>query len=439
MKKFLLALLIVILAAETVLAGPEHKNRDQAYIITNAEELKQFRLSVNNGMTELDAVLAGDIDIGGQSWSPIGDSTDTAYNGNFDGGGYCIRGLSIRSGASFLGLFGCLDDGGTVTNLRVENASIVYDGNDGVSIGVIAGISRGIIDGCTVVSCNVRAAGAVEESQPIHAGAVAGYNYNGMIIGCAARQNYINITDGTISRREAAAGGICGMNTGLVQGAGLILNCESRCNDIIVAAYRSEIGSYGGGIAGLMLGGMIINCTVYGGKVVNPVFCGSLSSLGGVLGSSMRGSYIGNCTVGGDILIRSDEGAGLSNLGGLAGSLLRSNVGECMVRDVILSAADGTPHNIGGLSGAFGGGKISDCRVANILMPKNSDEVNSQGAVAGLLFTLGNNASGVMMVENTWFHETVANGSAIGTNETLAEIDAKPFDSQTNNIHSTVK
>lgn len=428
MKKSLLALLIVILATGTVLAGPVQENKDRVCVIENTEQLKQFRQAVNNGMTELGAVLSGDIDLGGQSWSPIGDSEETAYNGNFDGNGYRILGLSIRGSSPFLGLFGCLDDGGTVANLSVENASIVFDGNGGTNIGVISGISKGIIDNCAVIKCSVRATGTAERPQPIHAGAVTGYNSNGVIIDCLALQNQINITDGAVSNSEAAAGGICGMNTGLLNGVGLIMNCESRANEVIVAVKRTEIGCYGGGIVGLMLGGVIRNCTVYGGKVVSPVFSGSLSSLGGVLGSSMRSSYIENCTVEGDILIRSDEGSKLSNLGGLAGSLLLSNVSECLVRDVILSAAGEVTHNIGGISGAFGGGKISNCRVANILMPKNPDKANLQGAVAGLLFIYGNNANGVMMVENTWFHKTVANGLAIGTNEALAEIDAKPFD-----------
>lgn len=424
MRKLILVLLITILAAAP--AAADAQNGNGVYIIETAGHLKWFRTAVNDGVKGLRAILSCDIDLGGQSWQPIGDSEETAFSGSFDGRGHSIRGLSIRGDGQFLGLFGYLDNSGVISNLRVENASIVFEGRGGTSVGVIAGSSKGIIDACEVLKSSVRAAGGASGPYPLHAGAVAGFNDDGVIVNCVSWQNSVSIADRKNSRREVAAGGICGMNAGLMSGVGLIMNCESRSNEIIIFAGRYEIGCYGGGIAGLTVGGAIRECSVYGGKVASPFSAGSFLALGGVLGSSVGGCYIEKSAVDGDILIHSGEGSDLSGLGGLAGNLTRSNVSECAVKGVILSATDGGTHYVGGIAGSFGGGKISDCRVSGIVMPKNRDKVNLQGAVAGILFMSGND--GGMMVENTWFHKAVAGGLAIGANRSSSEIDAKPFD-----------
>lgn len=425
MRKLIIVLLIAISAAAPAAAGASAQNADRVYIIETAGHLKWFRKAVNDGVTGIHAILSCDIDLGGQSWRPIGDSEETAFKGSFDGRGHSIRGLSIRGEGQFLGLFGYLDNSGIVSNLRVENASIVFEGRGGASVGAVAGYSKGIIDACEVVKSSVRAAGNASRPDPVHAGAVAGFNDDGVIINCVSEQNSVHIADKKNNRREVAAGGICGMNAGMMQGVGLIMNCESHSNEIIIATGRYEIGCYGGGIAGLTVGGSIRECTVYGGKITSPVSTGSFLALGGVLGSSVGGCYIEKCAVDGDILIHSGEGSDLGGLGGLAGSLIRSNVSKCAVKGVILSATGSATHYVGGIAGSFGGGKISDCRVSGIVMPKNQDHVNFQGAVAGILFMSGN---GGMMVENTWFHKAVAGGQAIGANRSMAEIDAKPFD-----------
>lgn len=425
MKKLIFILLIAIMTPATATAAVGAKNENRVYVIENAEHLKWFRKAVNDGMTGLNAILSCDIDLGGQSWRPIGDSKETAYNGSFDGRGHNIRGLSIRGGGQFLGLFGCLGNSGIISNLGVENASIVFEGKGGTSIGVIAGTSKGIIEDCVTVKCGVRAGGGAGKPEPIHAGGVAGFNDDGVIINCVSVQNNINIADRGNYRREVAVGGICGINAGLIYGVGLIMNCESRSNEIVINTGAYEIGCYGGGITGLTVGGIIKECAVYGGKVASPVFTGSFMALGGVLGSSVGGCYIEKCSVKGDILIHSGEGSDLGGMGGLAGSLIKSNVSQCAVSGVILSATGNATHYIGGIAGSFGGGKISDCRVSGIIMPKNQDKANFQGAVAGVLFMPVNSG---MMVENTWFQETVAGGLAIGMDRSLAEIDAKPFD-----------
>jgi len=48
----------------------------------------------------------------------------TCFTGSFDGAGYNIIGLTINSngiGEDYLGLFGCIDSGGKIKNLSMEN------------------------------------------------------------------------------------------------------------------------------------------------------------------------------------------------------------------------------------------------------------------------------------------------------------------------------
>lgn len=60
--------------------------RNDPYLISTAQQLAQFRDQVNRGDSDLCAKLVADIDLGGQSWEPIG-LTRTGYTGTFDGCG----------------------------------------------------------------------------------------------------------------------------------------------------------------------------------------------------------------------------------------------------------------------------------------------------------------------------------------------------------------
>ncbi len=94
------------------------------------------------GMLGKSFVLANDIDASGtSSWNsgagfvPIGDSTST-YRGNFDGQGHVISGLTIdRPGTNFVGLFGYIGGGSTVTDVGLEGGAITGH----TAVGALAG------------------------------------------------------------------------------------------------------------------------------------------------------------------------------------------------------------------------------------------------------------------------------------------------------------
>ena len=70
--------------------------------------------------------LTADIDLANHEWTPIGrltaDYINTAFKGNFDGGGHTISNLFIANSSDFsVGLFGYIDNA-TISNLRVSGS-----------------------------------------------------------------------------------------------------------------------------------------------------------------------------------------------------------------------------------------------------------------------------------------------------------------------------
>ena len=140
--------------------------------ITSADELKAFRDAVNNGDTyEGDVIeLTADIDLGGESWTPISNTTDVkesaSFKGTFDGNGHAISNFNVNVSVSALnkpamgGLFGL--NRGTIKNLKVADA-IIRAGADNKNLinhaaaGAIAGINgaNGYIYNCCTINCNV--------------------------------------------------------------------------------------------------------------------------------------------------------------------------------------------------------------------------------------------------------------------------------------------
>lgn len=66
-------------------------------------------------------ILTADIDLSGQTQTPIGSLT-TAFTGSFDGDGHKIEGLGI-SGSKYLGLFSYVD-GGTAATMNGSDPGI---------------------------------------------------------------------------------------------------------------------------------------------------------------------------------------------------------------------------------------------------------------------------------------------------------------------------
>ena len=234
----------------------------KTYEVYNAEGLKNIAKLVNDGNTGIDITLTGNIDLKGIDWTPIGKDDNKAYTGTFDGNGKTITGLTVTGSYKYAGLFGDIDENGTVKNVVLEGVQITSDNSSGYAGGV-AGDSWGTIENCSV-------SGSV--SGTTFAGGVVGSQWGGSITGC----NSSATVKGVIF-----AGGIAGETN---SGASLT-GCYAT-GDVTVENDGTN-NSHAGGVVGYNGGGTLTACYATGS--VTGSGSGTIY-VGGVTGSNNLGT-----------------------------------------------------------------------------------------------------------------------------------------------------
>ena len=133
---------------------------EKNFEIDTAAELAGLAKLVNGGETFAGKIvkLTGKIDLLGKEWTPIG-TKDAAFQGSFDGGGNSITGMTIDSASDHVGLFG-ITKGGTLEQIKLENASIVSTRSGDAYVGAITGEGyTGTIQNCSVTGLKLSAKG----------------------------------------------------------------------------------------------------------------------------------------------------------------------------------------------------------------------------------------------------------------------------------------
>jgi hypothetical protein len=119
------------------------------YIVTTPAELHAARQDLTAHYR-----LGNDIDLtesvawdNGLGWQPIGNSS-TRFTGSFEGAGHAIRHLVInRIGQNYQGLFGDLNNGAVIRNVRIEQGHVQAQSY----VGLVSGsITFGFLDGIDV-------------------------------------------------------------------------------------------------------------------------------------------------------------------------------------------------------------------------------------------------------------------------------------------------
>lgn len=264
--------------------------------IKTQEDLEEFadncRLDTwSQGKTVL---LEGDIvlDKKAEEFLPI-----PSFSGTFNGNGHVISGLCIDGGQTRAGLFDTIQSGAVVKNLCVEGQ--VTPGEEGDTIGGIAGINYGKITGCSFE-------GTIQGGTSV--GGLTGINETtGQMVNCKFQ--------GTVTG-EHYVGGIAGQNTGS------LIRCENsgdiNTTAVEVSADLSELsfpaaaeiipaGTDIGGIAGFS-GGVIQSCKNAG----NVGYEHMGYNVGGITGR--QSGYLDGCSNTGQVKGRKD-------VGGIAGQL----------------------------------------------------------------------------------------------------------------------
>ena len=255
-----------IAALLAVAADPANKptegdgTEQSPYQITNAEELKWFRDTVNSGTTDIHARLLHDIDLKNVSWEPIG-TQKKPYNGTFDGNAYTIKNFRLgdhtkQDPISEKGLFGWIGSGGTIQDVVVKVESIGSATNPNnfniTKCGLIAAYNAGTIRRCSVmVNYTLYVAGEI---------GVIAYQNSGIIENCLSA-----VGTGTGAPKfpgripdEASAAGIAYENSGTIKNClfGGTLRTDGGTGNSYTAKDYAIASS----------GGTITNCYYYHSK-----------------------------------------------------------------------------------------------------------------------------------------------------------------------------
>ncbi|HIV32457.1 MAG TPA: fimbrillin family protein [Candidatus Alistipes excrementigallinarum] len=270
----------------------------KTYEVYNAEGLKNIAELVNEEWKlGINITLTDNIDLTGIDWTPIGKDDNKAYTGTFDGNGKTITGLTVTGSYKYAGLFGDIDENGTVKNVVLEGVQITSDNSSGYAGGV-AGDSWGTIENCSVSGSvsGTTFAGGVVGSQwggsitgcnssatvkgVIFAGGIAGETNSGAsLTGCYATGDVTVENDGT---NNSHAGGVVGYN-----GGGTLTACYATGNVIGTGTGTDPI--YVGGVTGSNNLGTLTACYHAAETVSGP----DGATTGGVVGRNFKDSIIG--------------------------------------------------------------------------------------------------------------------------------------------------
>lgn len=195
------ALLAALLLTACLLPARSYAAQDADVIHIGSEaELAELaaRCALDTWSRGRTVVLDCDLTLSDGSFLPI-----PSFGGVFDGQGHTIRGIRVSGSLSPAGLFGVVQAGGVVRDLRAEGA--VTPEGDARSAGGIAGENRGTIENCSFT-------GTVSGKSSI--GGIAGANMaDGSILNCQAAG---------AAAGEVMTGGIAGYNEGL------LASCENN-------------------------------------------------------------------------------------------------------------------------------------------------------------------------------------------------------------------
>lgn len=249
---------------------------EDPYQLSSKDDLKLFRDMVNSGEYGLCAELTDDIDLSGENWTPIGNTTNNAgtdaYSGTFDGKGHTISGLNVTGNFQHTGLFG-ITFNATIQNLSVSG-SVSASASGSRAGGIVGSAAYGTTikncsNHCDVVFTPIRfadglvggIAGAVYGSfeiidpagkpQIVYAGA--------MVIDCYNTGSVHSECEGS------EIGGIAGRNQGTIR------NCYS-VGSVSCNGQTTYLGSIVGCIPGWSTTtGIVENCYYLDGAGLNAV------------------------------------------------------------------------------------------------------------------------------------------------------------------------
>ena len=250
MKKRLASLVLVLALTLTLFAGlgatasaatfsGGSGTRNDPYLIGTAAELAAFRDLVNGGQSDISAKLIADIDLGGQSWEPIG-LTKTGYTGTFDGCGHLVSNVYIDTLSSKIsivqsngsshtiqvaGFFGVVGSGGTVRAVGISGTvtgDLSASSSAGLYLGSLVGTTFGTVEEC-FSTCDFTGL-TVKNNDYVGIGGLVGLSEADSVIRNCYNTGTVSATvTCTSSSHNVYLGGLLGL------GDGQVVNCYAAC------------------------------------------------------------------------------------------------------------------------------------------------------------------------------------------------------------------
>ncbi|HBC92470.1 MAG TPA: hypothetical protein DCZ10_06090, partial [Pelotomaculum sp.] len=368
---------ITVDQAITVIAVPS-QDEDGYYLIQTVSDLQWFANQVSVlGNAGINARLAGNIDLTGVAWTPVGASANP-FKGTFDGNNKAITGFDNNNTtvtAQYYGLIGYAD-GATVKDLSVT-ANLTGGAN---YTSAIVAYAKG---GSTLT--NLTANGTITK--------IAG-SYNGGIAGSVIASTVSDCVNNlVISGNGSQAGGIVGS-----MGAGCTIdNCTNNGEINMTSNWAGGISGYNG-TAAESTASVIKNCTN------NAKITGG-SNCGGIAGQNFAYQYIKNCANLADVTSTN------TYAGGIAG---RVSVATAHVKASYNTGRISCKQSTGGIVG-YNAGAITDCYNLGAVDDYTSGGTASHG-IGGIAGTSATSA-----ITNTYnagavtrTNETVHAGGVVG-------------------------
>ena len=211
---------------------------DGFYQITSGSELAWLANAVNNADSgaKFYADLTDDIDLGGNSFTPIGKDFHE-FSGVFDGKGYTVSGLNVTNVAD-AGLFGTAKDA-TIRNVVVRGNVIGTDNAAGI-------LAKAKTTACTIENCGNEATVTSTGYAGGILGTIGTYGVSCSISGC---YNTSPVTS-TGSSSSGRAAGIIGYDNGKTP----VTDCYNTGNITASSGYAGGIRGVGSSMVGTITG-----------------------------------------------------------------------------------------------------------------------------------------------------------------------------------------
>ena len=151
---------------EVIRKGSTYANKTD-YEISTPQQMIDFALQVNGGLTTINATVTADLDFQGYTLPPMG-SSDSPYVGTFDGQGHTFSHLEITSNKDYTGIFSIIAPPARIQNFVLDETCSITGGSYTAIVGGTA----------ITISGDVYLVGLGNE------GSVNGYKNVGAIFGC---------------------------------------------------------------------------------------------------------------------------------------------------------------------------------------------------------------------------------------------------------------